>query len=59
MRVIFECGFLGCYTEASRQKVAEVEETHLAAEGMVIELRGSLGLLETVKDPARSELHGT
>lgn len=45
--------------KASWQKATEVEETHIAAEGMVIELRGSLGLLETVRDAACSELHGT
>jgi hypothetical protein len=45
--------------EASRQKAAEAKETRVAAEGMVMDLRGSLGLLETAKDDARSELHGT
>jgi hypothetical protein len=45
--------------EASRQKAAEAEETRPAAKGMVMELRGSLGLLETTMDAARSEHHGT
>jgi chromosome segregation ATPase len=45
--------------EASRQKAAEAEETRLAAEGVVMELRGSLSLLETARDTARSKLHGT
>jgi hypothetical protein len=46
-------------TEASRQKGAEMEVTHLAAEGVVTELRGSLGLLETVRDAGCFGLHGT
>ena len=45
--------------EASKQKAAEAEETHRAAEGAVMELRGSLGLWETARDAARFELHGT
>ncbi|CAD6263977.1 unnamed protein product [Miscanthus lutarioriparius] len=45
--------------EASRQKATEVEEINLAAGGAVMELRGSLGLLETARDAAHFELHGT
>jgi hypothetical protein len=43
--------------EVSQQKVAEVEEAHWTVEGVVTELKGSLGLLETARDAARSELH--
>jgi hypothetical protein len=43
--------------EVSWQKVAEVEEARQTVEGMVTELRGSLGLLETMRDVARSKLH--
>ena len=46
-------------TEASWQKATEVKETRQAAEGTIMELRGSLGLLETTRVAAHSELHGT
>ena len=45
--------------KVSWQKAAEAEEIHLEDEGAVIGLRGSLGLLETMRDAAHSELHGT
>ena len=45
--------------EASQQKATEAEETHRVAEGAIMELRGSLGLLETMWDASYSELHGT
>ena len=44
--------------KVSWQKAAEAEEIHLEDEGAVIGLRGSLGLLETMRDAAHSELHG-
>ena len=43
--------------EVSRQKVTEVEEARWMAERMVMELRGSLGLLEIMRDATRSKLH--
>ena len=42
--------------EVSRQKVVEVEEAYQMAEGVVMELRGSLDLLDTARDAAHSEL---
>ena len=43
--------------EVSRQKVVEVEEACRMAEAMIIELRGSLGLLEMERDTTHSEIH--
>lgn len=41
------------------QKVIEVEEAHQMANGMVMELRGSLGLLETMRQATHFELCDT
>lgn len=43
--------------EVSWKKVAEVEEARQTTEGIVTELRSSLGLLETTRDATCSELH--
>ena len=43
--------------KVSWQKVAEVEEARQTAKGIIMELRSSLGLLETTRDATCSELH--